>query len=605
MAAVRKTTAILTLSLLLMSFSVTARPGNGGREGITPEELKEWLGYLASDELEGRNTFSEGLGLAAAYIADQLKSWGVRPGGPNGSYFQRVAVLGVKSENHSTLTIEAGDQKKTFENRSGVTFPANVGGKRTLESSQIEFVGYGLDAPLAHHSDYEGKNVKGKFVVWLGPNGPQGLEARTYRRLLGGRSRYATDQQGALASIGPQMFPRQGGGANRGNQGAASPGQAGAGQAAGQGQAPAGQGQARGGDEAARPQGQFGAIPIEPPDFTTVQKLDWPLAPTVSAQDEFFEILFSGQDVKYSDLKEKAAKGEPLPSFALKDVKITINLDANYRVVRTQFTRNVIGIVDGIDPALKGTYVAFGAHYDHVGYAEGEIVQTKDGPRRAGAVGPVTESALDDRIWNGADDDGSGTVTELAIARAFALGTKPRRSLLFIWHAGEEKGLLGSRYYADYPTIPLERIVAQVNMDMVGRNRDDKPDESNTIYLVGDDRISTEFHNIAVDANAALTKPLKLDYEMNDPADLEQVYYRSDHYSYAAKGIPIVFLTTGLHPDYHHNTDSAEKIDYNKMASVGKLAYEIGARTANLDHPPARDNRGPRLGKGSSGKLKT
>ena len=92
---------------------------------------------------------------------------------------------------------------------------------------------------------------------------------------------------------------------------------------------------------------------------------------------------------------------------------------------------------------------------------------------------------------------------------------------------------------------------------------------------------------------------------MNDPADLEQVYYRSDHYSYAAKGIPIVFLTTGLHPDYHHNTDSADKIDYNKMASVGKLAYEIGARTANLDHPPARDNKGPRLGKGSSGKLKT
>jgi Zn-dependent M28 family amino/carboxypeptidase len=174
-----------------------------------------------------------------------------------------------------------------------------------------------------------------------------------------------------------------------------------------------------------------------------------------------------------------------------------------------------------------------------------------------------------------------------------------------VWHAGEEKGLLGSRYYADYPTVALDRIVAQVNMDMVGRNRDDKQDESNTIYLVGDDRISTEFHNIAVDANEALTRPLKLDYEMNDPADLEQVYYRSDHYSYAAKGIPIVFLTTGLHPDYHHNTDSADKIDYNKMASVGKLAYEIGARTANLDHAPARDNKGPRLGKGSSGKLKS
>jgi hypothetical protein len=600
MLALRKTTAIVTLSLLLASFSIgtAARPANGGREGITPEEMKEWLGYLSSDELEGRNTFSEGLGLAAAYIADQLKAWGVRPGGNNGSYFQRVAVLGVKSENHSTITIEAGGQKKTFENGAGVTFPANVGGKRAIDSTQIEFLGYGLDAPLANHNDYQGKDVKGKFVVWLGPNGPQGVDAQKYRRLLGGRSRFATEQQGAAASIGPQVFGRQGAGANRGNQAAAGQGQ-------GQAQVQA-QGQAQGRPDAQpRPQGQFGGIPVEPADFTTVQRLDSPLAPSVSAQDEFFEILFSGQDVKYSELKEKAAKGEPLPSLALKDVKISINLDANYRVVRTQFTRNVIGIVDGSDNTLKNTYVAFGAHYDHVGYAEGEVVQTKDGPRRAGAVGPVTEGALEDRIWNGADDDGSGTVTELAIARAFALGPKPRRSLLFVWHSGEEKGLLGSRYYADYPTVPMDRIVAQVNMDMVGRNRDNKPDESNTIYLVGDDRISTEFHNMAVDANAALSKPLKLDYEMNDPADLEQVYYRSDHYSYAAKGIPIVFLTTGLHADYHHNTDSAEKIDYGKMATIGKLAYEIGARAANLDHPPVRDNKGPRFGKGSSGKLQT
>jgi hypothetical protein len=580
-----------------MSFSVAARPANGGREGITPEELKEWLGYLASDELEGRNTFSEGLGLAAAYIADQLKSWGVRPGGNNGSYFQRVAVLGVKSDNHSAITIEAGGQKKTFENGAGISFPANVGGKRMVESAQIEFLGYGLDAPLANHNDYQGKDVKGKFVVWLGPNGPQGLDARQYRRLLGGRSRFATEQQGATASIGPPMG-RQGGAATRDNQTAGSQGgAAGRGNQAAPGQAQPGEQQ--------RPQGQFGTIPVEAADFTTVQRLDAPLAPAVGAQDEFFDILFSGQDVKYSELKEKAAKGEPLPSFPLKDVKISIKLDASYRVVRTQYTRNVIGIVDGSDPSLKSSYVAFGAHYDHVGYAEGEIVQTKDGPRRAGAVGPVTESALEDRIWNGADDDGSGTVTELGIARAFALGPKPRRSLLFVWHSGEEKGLLGSRYYADYPTVPMERIVAQVNMDMVGRNRDDKPEESNTVYVVGDDRISTEFHNIAVDANAALGKPLKLDYEMNDPADLEQVYYRSDHYSYAAKGIPIVFLTTGLHADYHHNTDSVEKIDYAKMAAIGKLAYEIGARAANLEHPPARDNKGPRLGKGSSGKLKT
>ncbi|HUK91591.1 MAG TPA: M28 family peptidase, partial [Blastocatellia bacterium] len=360
---------------------------------------------------------------------------------------------------------------------------------------------------------------------------------------------------------------------------------------------------ASGGPPAGGPQGFPQATPIEAADFTTVQRLDAPQAPAVSAQDDFFEFLFTGQDVKYADLKEKAEKQEPLPLFKLKNVKITFNVNADYRVVRTQYTRNVIGIVDGSDPALKDTYVAFGAHYDHVGYAEGELVETEQGPRRAGAPGRVTASAMDDRIWNGADDDGSGTVTELGVAKAFATGPKPRRSLLFVWHSGEEKGLLGSRYFADYPTVPMDHIVAQINMDMVGRNRDDKPDEANTLYLVGSDRISTELHNITVDANDSLHKPLKLDYEMNDPTDLEQVYYRSDHYSYAAKGIPIVFLTTGLHPDYHANTDSAEKINYAKMATVGQLVYEVGARVANLDHPPMRDNKGPRVGKGSSGKL--
>jgi len=145
--------------------------------------------------------------------------------------------------------------------------------------------------------------------------------------------------------------------------------------------------------------------------------------------------------------------------------------------------------------------------------------------------------------------------------------------------------------------------VAQVNIDMIGRNNGDKDEESNTVYPVGSDRISTEFHNLTVEANNGLATPLKLNFEMNDPADPEQVYYRSDHYSYAAKGVPIIFLTTGMHRDYHANTDSAEKINYEKMARIAQYAYEIGQRTANLDHAPARDNRGPRVGRTVAGKL--
>ena len=164
----------------------------------------------------------------------------------------------------------------------------------------------------------------------------------------------------------------------------------------------------------------------------------------------------------------------------------------------------------------------------------------------------------------------------MALARAFAQGPRPKRSLLFVWHAGEERGLYGSRYFADYPTVPLDRIVAQLNIDMIGRNRDDKTSEANTVYLVGSDRISSELHQINRDANQALQPPLKLDYEMNDPSDPEQVYYRSDHYSYAAKGIPIIFFTTGLHPDYHANTDEVSKIEFAKMTRVTQLVYETG-----------------------------
>ncbi|MEK6323347.1 MAG: M28 family peptidase [Acidobacteriota bacterium] len=589
MPCLRSITVIITQLALVATFtfsSVTAK--NNGRDAITQEDLKVWLTYLASDELEGRNTYTEGLGLAAAYIAERLRSWGVKPGGPNGSYFQRVAVLGVKSENNSSITVEANGQTRTFKNREGINFPSNVGGKRTVTSDQIEFVGYGLNAPLAKHNDYAGKNVKGKTVVWLGSTPPKGLEAPQYRRALTGRARYATEQEGAVATIGvPGNFRRGQGGAQ------------------GQGQAQGGQGQGGQGQAGGPPGGnQFGGGQADGSDFTTVQRLDNLIPPAVTAQDDFFEFLFSGADVKYAELKEKAAKGEPLPGFALKNVRTTFNIDASYQPVRTQYTRNVVGIVEGSDAKLKDTYVAFGAHYDHVGYFEGDATQAATATRSIRPPGRVTEGARDDRVWNGADDDGSGTVAMMGIAKAFATGPKPRRSLVFVWHSGEERGLWGSRYFADYPTVPMDKLVAEVNMDMVGRNRDNKAEEASTVYVVGSDRISTEFHNITVDANGALAKPLKLDYEMNDPTDLEQIYYRSDHYSYAAKGVPIVFLTTGLHPDYHTNTDSVEKINFEKMARIGQYAYEIGVRTANLDHPPGRDNRGPRVGKGSAGKLK-
>jgi Zn-dependent M28 family amino/carboxypeptidase len=151
--------------------------------------------------------------------------------------------------------------------------------------------------------------------------------------------------------------------------------------------------------------------------------------------------------------------------------------------------------------------------------------------------------------------------------------------------------------------VPIEQIVAQLNIDMIGRNRNNDPAESNVLYAVGSDRISSELHGILVDANAVLAKPLRIDFELNDPQDPERFYYRSDHYSYAAKGIPVIFFFTGVHSDYHQVTDSVDRIDFDKMSRITRLVYDVTRRVANLDHAPARDFKGPRVGKGSKGKL--
>jgi hypothetical protein len=527
-----------------LSFAAVAA---GQQSSITQASLRTWLTYLASDDLEGRGTFTEGLGLAAAYIAEQLKEGGVKPGGSQGSYFQRVEVLGVRSTNRSSVTVEVNGQARTFKNGEGVRFPANVGNKRTLTLEQVEFAGYGLNLG-SDYNDYAGRDVKGRAVIWLGARGPKSADPRQVGRLLASRAAYALEEMGAGAAIAP---PESSGG-QRGPAGAPS---------------------------------NSGARGAQP-DFTTSQRLDTVIQPGITSSDEFLEFLFSSSDFKYADLKAKAELQEDLPRFTLKNVRLTFELDADYQVVNTRYTRNVIGVVEGRDPRLKATYVAFGAHYDHTGYSQG-----------------VLPNSQTDRINNGADDDGSGSAALIGLARAFARDPKPRRSALFIWHSGEEIGLYGSRYFADHPTVPLENIVAQINVDMVGRNHNNLPAESNTVYSIGADRISTQLHNILIDANASMPKPLTLDFQLNDPTDPERLYYRSDHYSYAAKGIPVIFFTTFLHPDYHRVTDELDKIDFPKLSRISDLIYEAGRRLANLDNPPARDFKGPRIGKGGQGKI--
>ena len=261
---------------------------------------------------------------------------------------------------------------------------------------------------------------------------------------------------------------------------------------------------------------------------------------------------------EHRDLKAKAS-----------DVSASMNLVLHQRQITTQ---NVVGRLEGTDPQLKEEYIIFSAHYDHL--------QTNDRGE----------------IYPGADDDGSGTVSVLAIAHAIALD-RPKRSVLVVFHAGEELGLLGSEYNTDYaPVVPLDKVMADLNIDMIGRSKppgdNDKLDahlsDANTIYLVGSNRISKELHKISEETNSDYQK-LKLDYYYNDPSNPERIYYRSDHWNYARHGIPVIFYFDGTHVDYHKTTDTIDKIDFTKMTRVARLVFETGWRLANLDHHLAHD----------------
>jgi len=613
--------AFLVAVLLVQAPSLAQMRKPTGVSAITAADVKEWLSYIASDQLQGRQVYTEGLGLAGAYIADHLKDWGVKPGGDDGSYFQVVKVLGVNVTRHSTVTVSVNGQTRTFKDGEGVTFPANAGGKQTI-TANAEFVGYGLSLPDAGIDDYRGKDAGGKVAIYVG-RGPAALTP-AQNRLVSARGRNAIELRHAAAAIGPAAGVGRGGGAGRGaavptpSAPTTAPVMAPATTTAATPTAapPATPPATAAASAAAVPSagGGRGGATASLGDFQTVQRLDNKVAPQITAGDEFFTFVFSASGFDYAAIKAKADARAPLPAAALKDVTLTINVDADYTIVQTRLTRNVVGIIPGTDPKLKDSYVMFGAHYDHVGYQQTPPGQGRgDGAGRGGAqaapaAGGCLGQARDtpragDVINNGADDDGSGTVGIMGIAKAFAQGPRPRRSLLFVWHAGEEAGLLGSRYMADYPVVPLDTISAQLNIDMIGRNRCDDPKESNTVYLVGSDRISTELHDLNEESNSGLERPMTLDYEMNDSADPESIYTRSDHYSYASRGIPIIFYTTGLHKDYHHVTDEVSKIEFPKLVHIAQLVYTTGMKVANLNHVPVRDNKGPRKGKGASGKI--
>jgi hypothetical protein len=309
----------------------------------------------------------------------------------------------------------------------------------------------------------------------------------------------------------------------------------------------------RGGVRAGRLTIKDNSAPVQAPVFT--------ISTDVATQ------LFANSGETFETFKASGDDKGMQPNQALKaDLSAIVNVTSvDAKAV------DVLGFMPGTD--LKDEILVFSAHYDHLG---------------------LTTSGTD-KVYNGADDDGSGTTGVLEIAQAFAQAKKdghgPRRSILFLANVGEEKGLLGSEYYTNHPVFPLEKTVTDLNIDMIGRVGFDmigKPDSLNYVYVIGSSMLSTDLRKITEKVNSTYTH-LVLDYKYDDLADPNRFYYRSDHYNFAKHGVPIIFYFDGVHADYHKPSDEVDKIGFPMLAKRTQLVFYTGWDIANRDKRPVVD----------------
>ncbi len=504
-------------------------PRFGNTDGITAAQLRNYLEFIASDELEGRDTPSRGLDIAAMFLASHLKAWGIKPAGDDGSYFQKFPLKRNLIDAAMT-TAEINGQVFNY----GDDFLANYN-PGLVDSGKLVYASHGWVIKSKNINPYEGIDIKDKIVIVVNSL-PKGIKP--------------SDLQGAPGAdwISPPMYAQANGARaliQMGSFGSLANWQA-----------------------SRMMQTSRGGVSFGKGSSLTI--------PIITANPRLIAALFRGEKVNGGTIFERAMATEFVEPFDLKPEK-TMNLTVAVKSEAT-YAKNVVGILEGSDPVLKNEYVAIGAHYDHVGM----------NPNAPG----------DDKIYNGADDDGSGTVSVLSMAEAFAKGgVRPKRSILFIWHAGEEKGLWGSEYFTDNPTVPIGSIITELNIDMIGRYQN-PGDEShpqnkalpkpNEIFLIGSKMMSTELGEVSEATNRSFLN-LSFNYKYDDPNDPEQFFYRSDHFNYARKGIPIIFYMDGSHADYHQVTDSIEKINFEAMEKTVRTIFATGWELANRAARPTVD----------------
>jgi hypothetical protein len=525
--------------------TATAAPGRRAAETISASQLKDYLSFVASDLMEGRDTPSRGLDMTAQFIAMNLSRWGIRPAGDNGTYFQKIALRRTRINSAQTSAEVAGQSYRYGEDfLAQLSLPGIGGALMGTGSGALVYVGSGWVIKARNLDAYQGVDVTGKIMIVAGAGFPRGVSFNDIRTGTRGQDwsdpmtyAVAHGAKGIIYVPGFQNLAFW----NRTRQNAE----------------------------------ERGSVIVE--KFQNPATASSATVPAIVASLPMLNSLMRGERRSASDLFEKSVAGDPGAAFDLDaSKKATLNVNVQTDTISTQ---NVVGIWEGSDPLLKNEYVAVGAHYDHVGIGT-----------------PVNGDA----IYNGADDDGSGTVAVLAMAEAFAHSPRPKRSILFVWHCGEEKGLWGSRYFTENPTVPLNRIVTQLNIDMIGRSklegdtnpRDAELSGANEIYVIGSKMMSTELGELSDRINQSYLN-ISYNFKYDDPKDPNQFFFRSDHYNYARRGVPIIFFFDGEHVDYHRPGDEVSKIDFQKMERVTRTIFLTGWEIANLPARPKVDKQLP------------
>ncbi len=505
---------------------------------LTRRNLRAYLSFIASDELQGRDTPSVGLNTAARYIATFLERWGFAPRGDNGTYFQTITLR--------TLYLDAAKSSATVGGKTlryGDDFLPTGGSEEQVALPTpvpLVYVGNGWLVKSKKLDAYAGLDVRGKIVVIAPSDFPPPGVTRDELTRAGRGTDWMTPDAYARASgaVGIIHLPDS--------------------------SDPAGWARIAAG---AKPSTRIGTTPVGKNDRANTS------LPVITLSPAAASALFAGER---TTLDAALAKAKPeAGAFAFgagKTAAISVGVTA-----KTDTTQNVVASWEGSDARLKEQFVALGAHYDHLGVNE-------------------SPTATGDRIYNGADDDGSGTVALLSMAETLATrpDKRPKRSVLFVWHCGEEKGLWGSSFFTENPTVPITSIVAQLNIDMIGRSkpegdtqpRDKTLSDPDTIYVIGSRMISNDLGDVVDWVNNDYTK-LRYDLRYDDSKDPNRFYYRSDHYNYAQRGIPIAFFFDGVHVDYHRVSDEVSKIDFPKYERVARTIFLTAVALADRDKPLA------------------